>query len=262
MPKFCANLSMMFTEVPFLDRFGAAAKAGFRGVEYWLPYAFPAGQVAERLEAAGLSQVLFNLPAGNWDAGERGVAVFPDRVGEFRDGVGRAIDYARALRCTQLNCLVGKTPAGVAPGRVHETLLENLRFAARALGEAGLTLLVEAVNTQDVPGFHVATTPHALALLDELRAPNAFYLYDIYHMQIMEGNLIKTVRDHVARIRHMQLADNPGRNEPGTGEINYPNLFAAIDATGYDGWIGCEYKPKTTAVEGLGWMRPYAGGTR
>jgi len=260
MPRFCANLSMMFTEVGFLDRFAAAARAGFAGVEYWLPYAFPKEQVAERLRGNGLAQALFNLPAGDWDAGERGIAVMPDRGGEFRDGVGLAIEYAKALGCTRLNCLAGKTPAGPDPARVHDTLVENLRFAARQLASAGLTLCVEAINTQDVPGFHLTTTRQTLRLIDDVGEPNVAYLFDIYHMQIMEGNLIKTMRDHVARIGHVQIADNPGRHEPGTGEINYPNVFRAIDETGYPGWVGCEYRPKGTTAEGLGWLRPYRGG--
>lgn len=254
MPKFCANLSMMFGEVGFLDRFAAAARAGFTAVEYWLPYAYSRQELVDRLKGNGLTQALFNLPAGNWEAGERGVAVVPDRVGEFHDGVGKAIDYAKALGCTVLNCLVGKTPAGVDPVKVHETLVSNLRFAARQLGQAGITMAVEAVNTQDVPGFHVATTRHALSVIDEVGEQNVAYLWDIYHMQIMEGNLIKTMRDHLPRIAHMQLADNPGRHEPGTGEINFPNLFGAIDQAGYAGWIGCEYKPKGKTLDGLGWM--------
>jgi hydroxypyruvate isomerase len=257
MPKFCANLSMLFTDVPFLDRFAAAAKAGFAGVEYWLPYAFPRDAIAERLERHRLTQALFNLPAGDWEGGERGVAVMPDRAGEFRDGVGKAIEYATALGCRQLNCLVGKTPPGLDAATAHETMIANLRFAARALEQPGIRLLVEAVNTQDVPGFHVSTTRQALAVIDEVGSPNVGYLYDVYHMQIMEGNLIKTVRDQVGRIEHMQIADTPGRHEPGTGEINFPNLFAAIDEAGYRGWIGLEYRPRTTAAEGLGWMRPY-----
>jgi hydroxypyruvate isomerase len=257
MPRFCANLSMMFTEVGFLDRFAAAARAGFAGVEYWLPYAFPKEQVAERLRASGLTQALFNLPTGDWDAGERGIAVMPDRAGEFRDGVGLAIEYAKALGCTRLNCLAGKTPAGADPAKVHDTLVENLRFAARHLAKAGLTLCVEAVNTQDVPGFHLTTTRQALGVIDEVAEPNVAYLFDIYHMQIMEGNLIKTMRDHVARIGHVQIADNPGRHEPGTGEINFPNVFGAMDEAGYAGWVGCEYRPKGATAEGLGWLRPY-----
>lgn len=259
MPKFCANLSMLFTEVPFLDRFAAAAKAGFTGVEYWLPYAFPKEEIAERLERHRLAQALFNLPAGNWDGGERGIAVMPDRVGEFRDGVGTAIEYATALRCRHLNCLAGKTPPGVDPATVHQTLVANLRFAAAALEKAGIRLLVEAVNTQDVPGFHVSTTRQALALIDEVGSRNVAYLYDVYHMQIMEGNLIKTVRDQVGRIEHVQIADNPGRHEPGTGEINFTNLFRAIDEAGYRGWIGLEYRPRTATADGLGWMQRHGG---
>lgn len=260
MPKFCANLSMMFGEVGFLDRFAAAARAGFRGVEYWLPYAYPAQELVDRLKGHGLTQALFNLPAGNWDGGERGIAVMPDRAGEFRDGVGTAIDYAKALGCTVLNCLVGKTPAGVDAATVHETMITNLRLAARALGKAGITLAIEAVNTQDVPGFHVTTTKQAVKVIDEVGEKNVGYLWDVYHMQIMEGNLIKTMRDHLPRIAHMQIADNPGRHEPGTGEINYSNLFKAIDEAGYSGWIGCEYKPKGRTEDGLGWMAPYLRG--
>ncbi len=259
MPKFCANLSMLFGEVGFLDRFAAAARAGFKGVEYWLPYAYDKDEIADRLRQHGLAQVLFNLPAGNWDAGERGIAVMPDRVGEFQDGVGKAIEYAKALGCTQLNCLVGKTPPGVDASTVHETLIANLRFAARELEKAGIRLLVEPVNTQDVPGFHIHRTGQAVRILDEVGSANIRLLYDIYHMQVMEGNLIRTIRDCLPRIAHMQLADNPGRYEPGTGEINYPNVFAAIDEAGYTGWIGLEYKPRVTTIESLGWVRPYLG---
>jgi hydroxypyruvate isomerase len=257
MPNFNANLTMLFNEVDFLERFRAAKDAGFRGVEYLFPYAHPKEQLAELLDVHGLKQVLHNLPAGDWAAGERGIACHPDRVGEFQDGVGKAIDYARALDCPQLNCLVGITPAGVEAARVHEVLVRNLRFAAAALKQAGIVLLVEACNTRDIPGFHLNRSQQAIDLIDAVGSDNLYFQYDIYHMHVMEGNLAPTIERRLPRIRHMQLADNPGRHEPGTGEINYPFLFDFIDRLGYTGWIGCEYKPAGTTTQGLAWIRPY-----
>ena len=259
MPKFAANLTMLFSELPFLDRFPAAAAAGFRGVEYMFPYEHEPRVLAERLQAAGLEQVLHNLPAGDWAKGDRGIACHPDRVGEFQDSVGRALTYARALRCPRLNCMAGKAPEGVPFDRAQATLVENLRFAARALSEEGITLLLETINTKDMPGFFVSTTRHALATLEAVGAPNLRYQYDIYHMQRMEGELAETLRAHLPRIGHVQLADNPGRHEPGTGEINYEFLLPLLDQLGYQGWVGCEYKPTTTTTAGLGWMARYAG---
>jgi hydroxypyruvate isomerase len=258
MPKLAANLSMLFTEVPFLDRFAAAAAAGFRGVEYMFPYEHEPQAVADRLHAAGLEQVLHNLPAGDWAKGDRGMACHPDRVGEFQDSVGRALTYARALGCKRLNCMAGKAPEGIPAERAQAALVENLRFAAREVGKAGITLLVEAINTRDMPGFFVSTTRHALAILDAVAAPNLRYQYDIYHMQRMEGELAETLRAQLPRIGHVQLADNPGRHEPGTGEINYQFLLPLLDELGYQGWVGCEYKPATTTTAGLGWMARYA----
>ncbi|HWP35527.1 MAG TPA: hydroxypyruvate isomerase [Thermodesulfobacteriota bacterium] len=257
MPRFCANLSLLFTEIGFLDRFAAAARYGFRAVEYWFPYAYDKGALAEQLDRHGLVQVLFNLPAGDWEGGERGIACLPERTGEFQDGVGLALDYARALGCRLVNCLVGKTPVGADPARVHETLVSNLRFAARALEGAGVRLVVEALNTRDVPGFHLTGTRQAARLLDAVGHPAAALLYDVYHMQVMEGDLIRTIREHLPRIAHVQIADNPGRHEPGSGEINFPNLFRALDEAGYTGWVGCEYRPSTTTAASLGWIRPY-----
>ena len=257
MTKFAANLSMLFTEVPFPDRFAAAAEAGFRGVEYLFPYALEKDDIAERLRKNGLTQVLFNLPAGNWEAGERGIACHPDRVSEFQDGVGKAIDYARALGCTQVNCLAGIAPAGVDASVAHRTLVENLKFAASKLEDAGIALLAEPVNTYDIPGFFLNRSAQAIALFDEVGSPNLKLQYDIYHMQRMEGELANTIERLLPRIAHLQLADNPGRNEPGTGEINYPFLLSFIDRLGYDGWIGCEYKPRNGTKEGLGWMDAY-----
>ena len=253
MPRFAANLSMLFTELPFIDRFGAAARAGFTAVEFLFPYAWPAQEIRQQLDAHGLELVLHNLPAGDWGAGERGIACLPDRQAEFRAGVAQAITYAKALGVKQLNCLAGKAPADVSPELLRRTLVENLRFVAQELRQAGLRLLVEPINTCDIPGFFVSTTAMALELLDEVDASNAFVQYDIYHAQRMEGELGATLSKHLPRIGHIQLADNPGRNEPGTGEINYPWLFKHIDAIGYAGWIGCEYKPATTTEAGLGW---------
>ena len=255
MPKFAANLTMLFTEHDFLDRFAAARQAGFTAVEYLFPYDYPRQELADRLRAHHLKQVLHNLPAGDWAAGERGIACHPDRVQEFRASVDRAIAYANALDCPQLNCLAGKLPAGVTREEAHVTLVANLRYAAGELAAAGIRLLVEPINPFDIPGFFLTRTDQAIALMDEVGSDNLFLQYDIYHAQRTEGELAATMRKHLARIGHVQLADNPGRNEPGTGEINYGFLFRHLDAIGFRGWIGCEYKPRTTTLAGLGWIQ-------
>ena len=259
MPKFAANLTMLFNEVDFLDRFAAAREAGFTGVEYLFPYAYDKAALADRLSTHGLTQVLHNLPAGDWGAGERGIAVLPDRVEEFRAGVDTAIDYAKTLGCGQINCLAGIALEGVDRGELRRTFVENLKFAADRLGAEGIRLLIEPINTRDIPGFFLNRTDQAKAILDEVGSPNLFIQYDIYHMQIMEGDLAPTIAANLDRIAHIQLADNPGRHEPGTGEINYPFLFDHLDSIGYSGWIGCEYKPAATTTEGLGWFAPYGG---
>ena len=253
MPKLAANLTMLYNEVDFLDRFATAAKSGFKGVEYLFPYAYPKEALAEQLDKHGLTQVLHNLPAGDWAKGERGIACHPDRLGEFREGVALAIDYARALRCPQVNCLAGIAPNGVAPDKVRATFVENLRYAAEQLKAARIRLLIEPINTFDIPGFYLSRTAQALDLIAEVGSDNLYVQYDVYHMQRMEGELAATIKANLASIAHLQLADNPGRNEPGTGEINYRFLFGFVDALGYDGWIGCEYKPRTTTEAGLGW---------
>ena len=258
MPRFAANLTMLFTEVPFLDRFERAARAGFQAVEFLFPYAFPPEEIRRRLDQHQLALVLHNLPAGDWDAGERGIACLPDRVDEFRAGVATAIAYAKALGVTQLNCLAGKAPAGADPAVLTRTLVENLRFAAAALRQADLKLLVEPINTFDIPGFFVNRTAQALAIIDEVGADNLFLQYDLYHAQRMEGELAATLEKHLSRIAHVQLADNPGRHEPGSGEINYPFIFAHLDRIGYRGWVGCEYKPATTTEAGLQWRQQLA----
>ena len=255
MPRFCANLTMLYNEHGFLDRFAAARADGFAGVEFMFPYAFPKEQLADALHQNGLTQVLHNLPAGNWEGGERGIACLPDRTGEFQDGVGRAIDYARALGCRQLNCLVGLTPQDADADRVRQTLVDNLRFAAGHLGEADIRLLVEPVNSKDIPGFHLDRVEKVVATIDEVGSDNVFLQYDFYHQQRMAGELLATFRTYKDRIAHIQIADNPGRNEPGTGEINYPVLFEALDREGYAGWTGCEYKPKAETSAGSGLVR-------
>jgi len=261
MPRFAANLTMLFNEVPFLDRFERAARAGFEAVEFLFPYAHDPGEIRERLDRNGLALVLHNLPAGNWDGGERGIACHPDRVAEFREGVSRAIDYAQALGVGQLNCLAGKAPPGVDDEVLRRTFVENLAHAAGALKRAGLRLLVEPINTFDIPGFYLNRTAQAVSILDEVGADNIHLQYDIYHAQRMEGELAATLQKHLSRIAHVQLADNPGRNEPGTGEIDYRFLFSHLDRIGYAGWVGCEYKPATTTEAGLGWRERLARST-
>ena len=254
MPRFAANLTMLFNELPFLDRFERAARAGFKAVEFLFPYGYPVAEIRNRLVANRLELVLHNLPAGDWDGGERGIACLPDRVAEFRDGVALAIEYGRTLGVPQINCLAGKTPSGVSDETIRSTFVGNLRFAAAALKEVGIRLLIEPINTYDIPGFYLNRTAQALAIIDEVGSDNLFVQYDIYHAQRMEGELIATMTQQLARIGHIQLADNPGRHEPGSGEINYERVFAALDHIGYKGWIDCEYKPATSTEAGLAWL--------
>jgi hydroxypyruvate isomerase len=258
MPRFAANLTMLFTEHPFLDRFERASRAGFEAVEFLFPYAYSIGELRDRLETNRLQLVLHNLPAGDWDAGERGIACLPDRVDEFRSGVAAAIEYARALKVPQLNCLAGKA-SGVPEHLLHQTFVDNLRYASAELKRAGIKLLIEPINTYDIPGFHLSRVSQAAAILDEVGSDNLYIQYDLYHQQRMEGELIGTLQKHLARIAHVQLADNPGRHEPGTGEIHYQHVFEALDRVGYAGWVGCEYKPATTTEAGLGWLASAQG---
>lgn len=257
MPRFSANLSLLYTEHDFLNRFAAARADGFEAVEFHFPYTFDKLELAERTRNEGLELVLFNLPAGDWAAGERGIACHPRRIGEFQDGVGLAIDYARALGCSRVNCLAGIKPGDESDTRVRETLIENLRFAAFALQRAGIELVMEPVNSRDNPGFFVTTTRFALALIEEAGSDNLRLQYDLYHAQVMEGDLAVTLAENLPRIGHIQLADNPGRHEPGTGEINFPFLFRQVDSLGYKGWVGCEYQPLTTTTAGLSWIEAW-----
>jgi len=252
--KLAANLTMLFNEVDFLDRFEKAAQAGFRGVEFLFPYAYPAQAIAEQLDKHRLQLVLHNLPAGDWAGGERGIACHPGRRAEFEAGVTLAVEYARTLGVKQLNCLAGIVPRSADPEQARAVLVANLRFAAARLKEAGIALLIEPINTIDIPGFFLHGTRQARDIIRDTGSSNVFLQYDIYHMQRMEGELAATIEANLPLIRHIQLADNPGRGEPGTGEINYRYLLERLDAIGYDGWVGCEYKPRSTTAEGLAWL--------
>jgi hydroxypyruvate isomerase len=254
MPKFAANLTMLFNEVPFLERFALASEAGFEAVEYLFPYDYNAAELKQELSENNLVQVLHNLPAGNWASGERGIAVLPDRIDEFRRGVVMAIDYATALGCKQVNCLAGVAPAGLNDDVLRSTFVHNLRLAAQKLAKYDIRLLIEPINTYDIPGFYLNTVEQAASIIEEVGSDNLFIQYDLYHQQRTRGELVATYERHKELIAHVQLADNPGRNEPGTGEINYPFVFKALDQAGYDGWIGCEYKPKTETQRGLAWL--------
>ena len=255
MPQFAANLTMLFNESPFLERFAKARQAGFDAVEFLFPYPFTAAEIKEQLDQNQLKLVLHNLPAGDWDAGERGIACLPERKEEFRKGVAKGIEYAKVLGVNQLNCLAGKAPSGVDQKVLHETFIENLRFAADELQKENIRLLIEPINTFDIPRFFLSTTQQALDILSEVQSKNLLIQYDIYHAQRMEGELAATIEKNLGKIAHIQLADNPGRNEPGTGEIHYPFLFRLLDRLGYKGWIGCEYKPASTTEAGLGWLK-------
>jgi hydroxypyruvate isomerase len=258
-PQLAANLTMLFGELPFLDRFEAAAKAGFKAVEYLFPYPFEASALRQRLDDHQVLQVLHNLPAGDWAKGERGIACLANRDEEFRAGVGQAIEYATTLRCTRLNCLAGILPSDADPAEARATFIQNLKYAAARLEAAQIRLLIEPINTRDIPGFFLSGTHQALEIMDAVGSDNLFLQYDIYHMQIMEGDVAATIERQLARIGHMQLADVPGRHEPGTGNIPYEPLLKFIDRLGYTGWIGCEYVPKSGTVEGLEWTKPYLG---
>jgi hydroxypyruvate isomerase len=253
MPKFAANLSLLFNELPFLDRFAAARSAGFEAVEFLFPYAFESEQIAARLHRYGLELVLHNMPPGDWGAGDRGMACDPRRVGEFQDSVGLALEYALDLGVKQLHCMAGRTPPKVSQGRAHATLVDNLRFAATALAPHGIRLLIEPINKHDMPGYFLTRSSQAAAIIAECAVDNLFLQYDVYHMQRMEGELANTLRERLPIIRHIQIADVPGRHEPGTGEINFSFLLRLLDELGYDGWVGCEYVPRGDTLAGLGW---------
>ncbi len=257
MVKLAANLSMLFNEYDFLDRFEKASRAGFKGIEYLFPYQYPKDQIKELLDTHDLIQVLHNLPAGDWDAGERGIACQLDKINEFQNGVGLAIEYAKTLGCTQLNCLSGIPNTEADEEKTFGVFVDNLQFAASELEKNNIKLLIEPINTIDIPGFYLNTVSQAKKVMEAVNSSNLFLQYDIYHTQIMEGDILRKLEANLNIIKHIQIADNPGRHEPGTGEINYSNVFPFIDKLGYTGWIGCEYKPAEETFAGLGWITPY-----
>jgi hydroxypyruvate isomerase len=257
MPRLAANLSMMFNEVPFLDRFEAAAKQGFAACEFLFPYEFPAAELKRRLDGAGLKQVLFNMPPGDWANGERGTASLPGRQAEFRDGVKKALDYAATLDCPLVHCMAGIPPAGTAFGTAAALYAGNVAWAAELAAKAGVRLCLEPINHRDMPGFHLNTMAQAAAVIAAIGAEKVGLQFDIYHCQITEGDITKRMELHMPIIAHMQLADVPARNEPGTGEIGWPYVFRRIDELGYQGWIGCEYRPAGDTVAGLAWRKQF-----
>jgi hydroxypyruvate isomerase len=259
MPKFAANLSMLFCEAPFIERFGLARAAGFEGVEFLFPYAFEADQIRERLQRHALQLVLHNLPPGDWLAGERGLACDPRRFAEFQEGVHTGLEYARELGTPRLHCMAGIVPGGLALERARDAYIRALQYAADQAAPHGIDILIEPINHFDIPGYFLNHSRQALDILAEAARPNLFLQYDIYHMQRMEGELANTIRACLPHIRHMQLADTPGRHEPGTGEIHFPFLFRLLDELGYAGWIGCEYQPRTSTRDSLAWLAPYLG---
>ena len=260
MPKFAANLSFIFHEVGFLDRFAAAAACGFKAVEYLAPYDYPPAAIAEQLNRHGLEQALFNMPPGDWAAGERGIGALPGREQEFRDGVERALVYAKATSCRILHAMAGILPPGPDRAEAERTYVANLRLAAERLAAEGVTVVIEPINTRDIPGYFLNTTTQAMSVIERVGHPNLKLQLDLYHVQIMEGDLAHRIRALAGHYPHVQIAGNPGRHEPDIGEINYPFLFDLLDELGYSGWIGCEYRPQSETKAGLGWAKRYGIG--
>ena len=257
MPKFAANLTMMFNEVPFQERFAAAAQAGFQGVEFLFPYELPPQEVGRLLKHHALQNVLFNLPPGHWGAGERGIASLPGRESDFRESVAVAIEYALALGTPCLHAMAGLLPTGADRQKHHDVYLENLRYASRELAKHGRTLLIEPINTRDMPGFFLNSQAQANAICEAVGEPNIKVQMDLYHAQIVEGDLAVKLRKYIQGIGHIQIASVPERHEPDEGEVNYPYLFRLLDELKYDGWIGCEYRPRGRTEDGLGWVREF-----
>ena len=259
MPRFAANLSMMFTEVPFMERFGRAAAAGFKAVEYLFPYDFPAEDIARELKRHKLKQALFNLPPGDWGAGERGLTALPGREEEFRQALETALDYAKVLGNTRVHAMAGILPSNLDRDTARRTYLGNLTRAAARAAEDGVTIVLEPINQRDMPGYFLSYTGEAKAVIEEVGAPNLKLQFDLYHCQIMEGDLTKRVEALFPLIDHMQIAGVPDRHEPDQGEVNYPYLFDQMDGLGFKGWVGCEYRPKGATEEGLDWFRAATG---
>lgn len=257
MPRFAANISMLFTELPFLERFEAAREAGFKGVEFLFPYDFPVDEISDARKQSGLTQVLFNLPAGDWKRGDRGIGALPGREAEFERGFHQALTYANALSCKKLHVMSGIAPTTL-DDRVNLSALEgNLRRIAPQAAKHGITLMLEPINTRDMPGYVLNKTEQAFRIMGNVPAQNIMLQLDLYHRQIMQGDLIATIERHIQKIGHIQIAGVPSRNEPDTGEINYPYIFQRLDQLGYDGWVGCEYNPRGDSWAGLSWLEPY-----
>jgi hydroxypyruvate isomerase len=257
MPKFAANLTMLFNDTPFPDRIDRAAAAGFKAIEFLFPYQEDVDAIRDALTRNGVQQILFNLPAGDFAGGERGIANDPSRTQEFRDGVAQALEIAAKLECPRLNCLSGLALSDVPLETQWKTLVENYQFAAEQTAAAGVVQLVEPINTFDMPGFMVSSTRQGLQLLDDVGHSNLRLQYDVYHMQRMEGELVNTMKANLDKIEHIQIADNPGRHQPGTGEINYPFVLKQIDEMGYDGWVSLEYVPDGATEDTLGWLKDW-----
>jgi len=264
MPRFAANLSMLYQELPFLDRFAAAAQDGFEAVEYLFPYAFERADIAARLKTNGLRQVLFNAPPGNWDAGERGLTCLPGRQAEFRTAISLALEYAAALDCPRVHAMAGLAPAGVPRETLRATYIDNLRWAAQQAAKQNVEVLIEPINTRDIPGFFLNRQDDAHIIVAEVAEPNLKVQMDLYHCQIVEGDLTMKLRLYLptGRVGHLQVAGVPQRHEPDIGEIHHAYLFSVLDELGYDGWVGCEYRPQAGArpggtSDGLGWLQPY-----
>ena len=257
MPNFAANLSMMYTEVAFPERFAAAAGDGFKGVEFLFPYEWPAADVAEWREAAGVAQALFNAPPGNWNRDERGLAALPGREGEFRDTIGTALDYAAALDCPRIHIMAGIRPEDTSDAILYDTYEQNLAFAAGEAAKSGRNVIIEPINPRDVPGYFLNRQADAHRVVDAVGAPNLKMQMDLYHVQIVEGDVAMRIRQYIDNVDHFQIAGVPERHEPDIGEINYPYLFELIDELAFTGWIGCEYNPKGNTSEGLRWLANY-----
>ena len=257
MPRLAANLSMMFNEVPFLDRFAAARKAGFEGVEFLFPYDFPAAAIRERLSGEGLTQVLFNMPPGDWANGERGMACLPGRQAQFREGVKKALDYAAALDCRLVHCMAGLMPAGLSMTTATAVYAANLAWATEQAKAAGVKVAIEPINHRDMPGYFLNTQAQGAAIVDAIGRDRLGLQFDLYHVQVTEGDITRRMEQFMPVIVHMQVADVPARNEPGTGEIGWQYVFRRMDELGYQGWVGCEYRPVGDTAAGLDWRGPF-----
>ncbi len=255
MPRFSANLTFQFNEVPFLDRFAAARAAGFHAVEFMFPYEHETAEVERALKAAEVENVLFNMPAGDWSKGDRGLACVPGREKDFRESVDKALRYVQVLKAPLLHAMAGTRPADADPKVCENTYVSNLRYAADKVGQAGITLVIEPINTRDMPGYFLNTQGQAAQICEQVGAPNLKIQMDCYHMQIAEGDLSTNLTKHAKRCAHVQIASAPDRHEPDHGEIDYAHIFALLDEIGYGGWVGCEYRPAGKTEDGLGWMQ-------